>query len=104
MSVIGGADGEGEEPTLSHRLIRVTTWGGSNARLAAELSSLGHGDPRLWSLVPFGTLGREKQAVVVWGSKGRPRAPAACTSSVSVGLLCGLTCLLFAVCCLLIHK
>ena len=79
MSVLGEAAGEGEEPTLSHRLIRVTTWGGSNARLAAELSSLGHGDPRLWSLVPFGTLGREKQAVVVWGSKGRPRAPTACT-------------------------
>ena len=33
VSVMGEAAGEGEEPTLSHRLIRVTTWGGSNARL-----------------------------------------------------------------------
>ena len=33
VSVMGEAAGEGEEPTLSHRLIRVTTWGGSNARV-----------------------------------------------------------------------
>ena len=36
MSVTGEAAEEGEEPTLSHRLIRVTTWGGSNARLFAS--------------------------------------------------------------------